>query len=116
MIEGQGGKYLEKLPLAKEHVVKADRPGYVARFDGQSLGHCVVEMGGGRRQQGDPVDHSVGLEMLQKVGDKVESGQPVVKFFYGGSPAQAELIARQIASAITIEEAAPPALSLIVNH
>jgi thymidine phosphorylase len=116
MIEAQGGKYSEKLPLAREHVVNANRPGFVARFDGQSLGHCVVEMGGGRRQQGDPVDHSVGMEMLQKVGGRVEVGQPLVKFFYSGSPAKTELVASQIASAITIEEAAPPALSLIVNH
>jgi thymidine phosphorylase len=116
MIAAQGGKYSEKLPLAREHVVNANRPGFVARFDGQSLGHCVVEMGGGRRQQGDPVDHSVGMEMLQKVGGRVEVGQPLVKFFYSGSPAKTELVASQIASAITIEEAAPPALSLIVNH
>ncbi len=72
MIEAQGGKFSERLPLAAPHDVLAPRSGYVARFDGQNLGHCVVAMGGGRRQQMDAIDHRVGLEMLTKIGDRVK--------------------------------------------
>jgi thymidine phosphorylase len=116
MIEAQGGKYSEQLALAKEHVVTAPRSGYVSKFDGQSLGHCVVEMGGGRRQQQDSVDHRVGLEMLKKIGDRVECSQPLVKFFYDGSVTQTESLADQILAAISIADTPPPALSLIKNH
>jgi pyrimidine-nucleoside phosphorylase len=116
MIEAQGGRYLESLPLAGQHVVTAPRSGFVAKFDGQSLGHSVVEMGGGRRQQLDPVDHRVGLEMLQKIGDKVDAGQPLVRFFFDGSATQIESIARQILAAVSLAESPPQAVSLIVNQ
>jgi thymidine phosphorylase len=30
---------------------------------------------------GDPIDHSVGLEMLVRIGDRVSRGTPLVKIF-----------------------------------
>ena len=30
---------------------------------------------------GDPIDHSVGLEMLVRIGDRVQLGQPLVRIF-----------------------------------
>jgi pyrimidine-nucleoside phosphorylase len=116
MIEAQGGTFSESLALAGQHVVTAPRSGFVAKFDGQSLGHSVVEMGGGRRQQLDPVDHRVGLEMLQKIGDKVDAGQPLVRFFFDGSATQVQSIARQILAAVSLAETPPQAVSLIVNQ
>lgn len=116
MIEAQGGKFSQRLPLASPHTVRADKAGYVAHFDGQSLGHCVVEMGGGRREQQDPINHQVGLEMLAKIGTKVEAGQPIIRFFFDGSAGQVEQIANQIAGSLSIQEQAPPLPSLIVDH
>ncbi len=125
MIEAQGGRFSERLPLAAPHDVLAPRSGYVARFDGQNLGHCVVAMGGGRRQQMDAIDHRVGLEMLTKIGDRVEAGQPLIRFFYDGAGTvvggtgvgtQIDEVSRQILAAITIADEPPPPLSLIVNH
>ncbi|MFO0939741.1 MAG: thymidine phosphorylase [Pirellulales bacterium] len=116
MIEAQGGKFADRLPLARVHEVTAGRAGYIDSFDGQSLGHCVVEMGGGRRQQQDPINHQVGLEMLAKIGTKVEVGQPIIRFFFDGSSGQVEQIANQIAASVSIMDQAPPLSSLIVNH
>lgn len=116
MIEAQGGKFSERLPLAAPHDALAPRSGYVARFDGQNLGHCVVAMGGGRRQQMDAIDHRVGLEMLLKIGDRIEAGQPLIRFFYDAVGTQIDEVSRQILAAISIADAPPPPLSLIVNH
>ncbi len=116
MIEAQGGKFSQRLPLASAHEVLAHKAGYVAHFDGQSLGHCVVEMGGGRREQQDPINHQVGLEMLAKIGTKVEAGQPIIRFFFDGSAGQVGQIANQIAASLSIQEQAPPLPSLIVDH
>lgn len=116
MIEAQGGKFAERLPLAKPHEIVADRAGYLAHFDGQSLGHCVVEMGGGRRQQQDPINHTVGLELLEKIGAKIQRNQPLARFFYDGSESQILQMRQQILGCINITEEAPPPSSLIVVH
>jgi pyrimidine-nucleoside phosphorylase len=116
MIESQGGKFVDRLPLASEHVICAPTHGFLTRIDGQMLGHSIIEMGGGRRQQKDAIDHQVGLEMLRKIGDPVASGQPLVKLFYSGSPSQLEKIAKQIQAALTIENQPAPPPQLILNH
>ncbi len=38
-------------------------------------------MGGGRKAMGNKIDHRVGLEMLVRIGDSVERGQPVARVF-----------------------------------
>ena len=58
-----------------------DRGGYVAAIDTERLGWAVIELGGGRKIMTDAVDHSVGLEMLVRIGDHVESSGPVVSVF-----------------------------------
>ena len=45
------------------------------------LGVAIIELGGGRKVLTDAIDHSVGLEMLAKIGDRVEQGQPLVRVF-----------------------------------
>lgn len=116
MIEAQGARFVEKLPLAKEHVITAPSSGFLAKLDGQAVGHCIIEMGGGRRYQQDPIDHRVGLEVLKKLGDEVALGQPLLKLFYSGSSTQLEVIRSQILMAISIDKEPPESVSLIVNH
>ena len=50
-----------------------------SRINTESLGIAVIELGGGRRVMSDRIDHGVGLEMLVRIGDRVELGQPLVK-------------------------------------
>lgn len=116
MIEAQGGKFSKRLPLAASHLVLAKQDGFVSSFDGQNLGHSVVAMGGGRRQQNDPINHQVGLEILRKIGDPVEAQQPLIRFFFDGTNSQVEAIANQIQAAVSVTNSPPPPLSLIVNH
>jgi len=56
----------------------ADQAGFVQRFQTDKFGYAVIEMGGGRRQVDDVLNHRPGLELLVQVGDQVERGQPLL--------------------------------------
>lgn len=116
MIEAQGGKFLEHLPLAQAHTLTAARGGWLSTIEGSTLGHTLVAMGGGRNQQSDPVDKRVGFEFLVRVGDQVQAGQPLMRVFYDGSSIQTETLLRQAQAALTIVDTPSTPLKLIANH
>jgi thymidine phosphorylase len=55
-------------------------------------------MGGGRKQIGDPIDHSIGIEFLVRIGDWVEPGKPLANIFCNTPAAKhaAELVESSI--------------------
>ncbi len=83
LVTAQGGdlSYIEepqKLPRAKIiEVVPSPRTGYLAEIDARWVGETAVLLGAGRAKKGDAIDHSVGIEIFAKVGDWVETGQPL---------------------------------------
>jgi len=102
MVAAQGGG-LDRLPQPGEsHDVALDWAGYVHSIDTEWLGIAVIEMGGGRRVMTDKIDHSVGLEMLVRIGDWVDAAQPVVRVF--GPVEKMEHVRRTIASAFTMSQ------------
>jgi thymidine phosphorylase len=99
-VSAQGGdaKVLEDLPVSEEvRELAAPQVGYVARFDALCIGHAALLLGAGREKKGDRVDPGAGVEVLVKVGDKVEEGQPVARL-YGGKNTEraAELVLRAL--------------------
>ncbi len=81
MVAAQGGDLAAPRKRAKEHVLESGQSGYVAAVDTETLGWLVIEMGGGRQQLGDAIDHSTGLEWLTRLGQKVEPGQPLMSVY-----------------------------------
>ena len=53
----------------------------MSSIDTEALGLAIIALGGGRKKMGDPIDHSVGLEMLVRLGDRVQKGTPLVRIF-----------------------------------
>lgn len=51
--------------------------GWVKRVAADKVGELVLDLGGGRRQKTDQIDHSVGLELDLQVGDKIETNQVI---------------------------------------
>jgi len=45
---------------------------------GQQVGMAAVDLGAGREQKGDQIDHAVGMMVHFKVGDQVSAGQPLI--------------------------------------
>lgn len=83
LVEAQGGDVafvdspdrLPKSPLVAS--VASPRSGFIAEVDARIVGETVVQLGGGRAKKGDPIDHSVGVEVLHNVGDHVAAGDPL---------------------------------------
>jgi len=68
----------ERLPQAPV-IMQVDAPqsGWVAHVNARVVGETTVMLGAGRQKKGEPVDHSVGVVVHKKVGDRVEQGQPL---------------------------------------
>lgn len=80
LIQAQGGNVLyvdepQHLPQAPFiETVTAPADGFIAEINARVVGETSVEMGAGRARKGDTIDHSVGLVVFRKVGDRVEKG------------------------------------------
>jgi pyrimidine-nucleoside phosphorylase len=116
LVEAQGGTFTERLPTAHETVIISDRQGWIGGIDCLAFGNTVIEMGGGRKYQGDRIDHRVGLELLCKIGDPLQTGQPMVRLFYDGNSGQVEKITQQLQAAFQINSEPVSAPSLIQEH
>jgi pyrimidine-nucleoside phosphorylase len=112
VIEAQGGDPRtldepDRLPQAsKKRVIAAGRSGYVARIETGEIGRIVMDWGGGRRRLEDAIDHSVGLYIHAKLGDRVSAGDPIVTAHYNDESRFDEMAAR-LRAAYRIEDAEP---------
>ena len=114
MVRAQGGDLDAPRPIAPAVELSCLRSGYIVKLDTLALGRTVVELGGGRRQLGDAIDHSVGLEMLVRLGDEVEQGQPWIRLF--AEPDAAARVRPLVEAAIVIEDDLAPSRHLIVER
>ncbi|WP_146518946.1 thymidine phosphorylase [Stieleria varia] len=88
MIRAQGGSWTKPLKIAPEFSkIDAHCDGYISRFDCRVLGQCVVDIGGGRRQLGDTIDHSVGIRVHARVGQRVNKGDRLLTLHCHREPA-----------------------------
>lgn len=77
VIDDPGG-----LPQALEvELFEAPAAGVVAAVDPRPLGSAVVALGGGRRQLGEVIDHSVGFVVSARPGASVAKGEPIASVF-----------------------------------
>lgn len=114
MARAQGGNPDALRPVAPASDVLASIAGCITAIDCEALGQSVVIMGGGRWQVSDRIDHSVGLEMLVRIGDEVERGQPLVRIF--ATDSTAVKVRDTIREAIHIGTEHPANLPLIVER
>jgi thymidine phosphorylase len=84
MVRGLGGPgdllecpadHLPQVPCRRP--VYPEEEGRVGAIDARAMGLAVVELGGGRRQAGDHVDHAVGLSEVKAVGETVGPREPL---------------------------------------
>lgn len=76
LIAAQDGDLSNGLPQAKFQIeVKSQKSGYVKSADALTLAQSAKLLGAGRDKKGDKIDHSVGLVLNKKIGDKVSLGE-----------------------------------------
>ncbi len=91
MVEYQGGnsqdiKNYNKLHLPKfSNSLKAEESGYIQSMDTYKIGIATVELGCGRKKTTDAVDSTAGIEFYKKIGDKINKGDTLLKFFNSDS-------------------------------
>jgi thymidine phosphorylase len=68
-------KHLPAAPVIRE--AKPAAPGTVTAIDTRAVGIAVIELGGGRRQPTDKIDHSVGFTRLAGIGERVGPDRPL---------------------------------------
>lgn len=83
LVTAQGGDvdyidHPEKLPKANLiESIPAPRFGYISGIDALTIGKTAVLLGAGRSKKGESIDHSVGIVVHNKVGNWIESGDPL---------------------------------------
>ncbi len=88
--------------------------GFVTSMNVEKLGLAIIEIGGGRKRAQDSIDHSVGLEMLVRLGDPVRRSQPLANLF--APKDRRDPAMRLIDQAIEIGPAPPDELPLIAQR
>lgn len=121
LVRAQGGEVgaiedPSRLPQAREVVeVPAPAPGYVQRLEARKVGLAAGLLGAGREVKGQGVDPAAGVELLAKVGDQVEQGQPLARLHVGRAERLPEA-KRLIETAYTIGETPPQPGPLILGR
>jgi thymidine phosphorylase len=113
MVAAQGGDLDAPRPVAPASDVSSKRGGYIVAMNTEKLGQSVIAMRGGRKQLGDELDLSTGFEMLVRLGDRIEAGQPLAKLF---APAKVADEGRKLlVEAIEISDEPPTVGPLILE-
>ena len=80
LVAAQGGDVTmvddpDKLPHAQiREEIPAKQSGFIAQINALLVAQASLELGAGRARKEDSIDLSVGVEVLHKVGDRVEAG------------------------------------------
>lgn len=98
--------YLAPAPVVVP--VPAPRAGVIAAMDTRALGLVVVELGGGRRLPGDPIDPRIGLSGVRPLGASVAAGDTLALVHAADAGSAADAVAR-VRQALTVADVAPAA-------
>ena len=114
-VKAQGGSLEEfnKLPKAKHiEILLSDSSGYIHNIDAFTIGEVVHNLGAGRKRVLDEVDHSVGIVLYKKYGDKVTKGEPLLEI-HSKNKEDAELFKNKLLKAIQLGNDKPPKQKLV---
>ena len=89
------------------HQVACDRAGWITRVRALPVGIVALELGAGRRTKADQIDHSVGILLHRKRGDRVAKGEAIAEIHARDEASAAQAAERLLAAYEIGEEPAP---------
>ena len=95
----QPGKHLQEAPVIRP--LESPSSGCIEIMDTRAVGMCVVELGGGRRQVNERIDHRVGLSELRDAGDTINQGDPL-GIIHAADEASWQAAAKTLMAAYTV--------------
>jgi pyrimidine-nucleoside phosphorylase len=93
-IGAQGGKIddMATFVKAKEQIpYLAKRSGIVQKIKAYNIGLVSMKLGGGREKKDDVINPMVGIVLHKKIGDRIETGEPLA-MIYADHPLSAEIL------------------------
>ena len=118
MIEYQGGNKAviddySLFPEAKLSAeIKALRSGYIESIDAEGIGLASQHSGAGRASKEDEIDHSAGIKLVAKRGDRVELSDTLA-IVYSSDEGKLKQACEEVLSAYEISDSEPKAEPLI---
>ncbi len=81
--QGASENSLQKLQIADtKTTVYAEKTANIKQINATEVGLCAMQIGAGREKYTDQIDHSVGIEVHIKIGDKVKVGQQMYTIYH----------------------------------
>ena len=118
MIEYQGGNKAviddySLFPEAKLSAeIKALHSGYIESIDAEGIGLASQHSGAGRASKDDEIDHSAGIKLVAKRGDRVELSDTIA-IVYSSDEGKLKQACEEVLSAYAISDSEPKAEPLI---
>lgn len=104
------------LPMAEQtREIEAPRAGHITECDARVVGVSAMRLGAGRARKEDDIDHGVGVELLVRVGDLVDQGQPLARITTR-SQADADAVVTPLLAAWTIADHPAEPIALILDR
>ncbi len=94
-------QYLPEAPFLYDLVAKEN--GFISEIDLRAVGQVVIELGGGRKQQDEILDLSVGLDQISGLGQAVQSGDLLCRI-HSKDEESAHSVSKNLLSAFTIDQ------------
>ena len=118
MIEYQGGNKLviddySLFPKAEIYSeIRAESSGYIESIDAEYIGLASQHSGAGRASKDDEIDHSAGIRLLAKRGDKIEPSD-IIAIVYSSDEKKLKQACDEVLRAYTISDCEPKSEPLI---
>jgi thymidine phosphorylase len=93
-------RHLPEAPFLYDLVAKEN--GFISGIDLRAVGQVVIELGGGRKQQDDILDLSVGLDQIAGLGQAVQSGDLLCRI-HAKDEESVHSVSKNLLSAFTID-------------
>ena len=108
----RAARYLPAAPV--QRVLRARRAGWVGAMATREIGMLVVELGGGRRQASDAVDHRVGVSEIAAIERRVDVGDALA-IVHAADEASAAAGCERLAALIEIADVAPVPRAVVIE-
>ena len=97
----------------KSDSLEAKQIGWIADIDAMAIAEICLELGAGRLNLGDSIDHQVGIVMEVQVGDSVEIGDILATVYHRGEKIVPLL--ERLETAISFSDSEPDVISRIAE-
>ncbi len=120
LVERLGGdkRYIYDTSLFEESNVTAmlvsDRSGYISRIDAMQVGLAASVLGAGREKLGEEIDHSAGIILNKRIGERIEEGEALATL-QAKSLEHAQMGMEYLFKAVTISDEQPPERKIIIK-